>query len=120
MTIKETRQLHHLSQEEFGKAIGVSRRTVRDWELGKTHPNIVNISLIGYIFNVDPEDIFIEYFEPDPVLDEAPIEEGDKPFYLTEEEFLVLKKLYEISDDTDPLFLQLAEKFFNTAEVIGG
>ena len=44
MLIKELRTKHGFTQKEFGTKIGVSDRTIREWEKGKSIPS-PNLSL---------------------------------------------------------------------------
>lgn len=45
--LKEERIRGKLSQEEFGRRCGVSKRTVFDWEAGKTSPTLLQISALA-------------------------------------------------------------------------
>ncbi len=44
--IKQIRMKSFLTQEEFGRAIGVSYATVNRWETGKAKPNLKAMKLI--------------------------------------------------------------------------
>lgn len=57
-TIKQLRKSKNLSQSEFGKIFGYSARTVSDWELGYTEPNIATIKAIVKYFDITYEEFF--------------------------------------------------------------
>ena len=53
--LKETRQIHGLTQAEFGAKIGVSQDTISLWEQGKSIPATEYIILIVEAFKAtDP------------------------------------------------------------------
>ena len=56
--IKSIRKANNLTQKEFGAKLGYSARTVSDWELGNTEPDLTTIKQLVDIFDVDYEDIF--------------------------------------------------------------
>ncbi len=53
--IKKLRMSLGLSQEEFGRKIGKSKRTIQYWEQGKIAPPENILHLIEQTFNVNPE-----------------------------------------------------------------
>lgn len=57
--IRSLRKSKNLTQEELGKILGYSARTVSDWENGTTEPKIVAIRSIVKFFEIT----FDEFFE---------------------------------------------------------
>ncbi len=57
--IKEFRQKHGITQEEFSDKVGVSRQTIVALEKGKYNPSVVLACRIAQLFNTVVEDIFI-------------------------------------------------------------
>lgn len=53
--IKELRKLLGLSQEEFGKKLGVTRGAITNIELNKTEPKPLFVDLICEVFDVNKE-----------------------------------------------------------------
>lgn len=51
--IKEVRQTYNLSQEDFGKRLGVSRGVITNIELNKVSPKPLFIDLICKVFGVN-------------------------------------------------------------------
>lgn len=49
-----------MSQEEFGKLLGFSARTVSDWENGKTEPSIATIKAMVKFFDITYDEFFEE------------------------------------------------------------
>ena len=49
--LKALRNGRGLTQEEFGKAIGVNKRTVSTWEKGISEPNLHTIAKICEFFD---------------------------------------------------------------------
>ena len=62
--IKELRKLLNLSQEEFGKKLGVTRGAITNIELNKTEPKPLFVDLICEVFDVNKE--WIEKGEGEP------------------------------------------------------
>lgn len=50
--IKEIRRLHNLSQERFGKKIGVSGKAVSGYETGKISPPLHVLETISEVYDV--------------------------------------------------------------------
>lgn len=48
MTIKELRTKAGMSQEAFGKYLGIPRRTIQNWEAEVNHCNDYIVDLIAY------------------------------------------------------------------------
>ena len=57
--VEELRKEKKLSQEEFGKAIKVSRQTVSSIETGKYNPSLELAFIISDFFEMPIEEIFI-------------------------------------------------------------
>ncbi|MBD2104676.1 helix-turn-helix transcriptional regulator [Leptolyngbya sp. FACHB-261] len=57
--LKELRQLHHWSQADLARELGVSRQAVNGFESGKFDPSLDMALKIASLFNVAVEDIFI-------------------------------------------------------------
>lgn len=51
--IKDLREEHHLTQEEFSKIIGISKSAVGMYETNKREPNLETLDAIADFFNVD-------------------------------------------------------------------
>ena len=61
--IEEIRSERGLLQEEFAKAMGVSRQTISSLENGRYNPSIILAHKIAAYFGMAIEDVFI--FEED-------------------------------------------------------
>ena len=48
MTIKEIRDAHGLTQKELAELIGLPKRTVENWEEGKSSPPPYAVKLIAF------------------------------------------------------------------------
>lgn len=59
--IKELRLENKLSQEEFGKSLGLSQDTISLWERGKSLPNITDIIKIIEIYSKENDRITADY-----------------------------------------------------------
>lgn len=57
LTLKMLRAKHNLTQEEAGKKVDVSEGTWRNWETGKSFPDVQKIIKIEEEFNVKYDDI---------------------------------------------------------------
>ncbi|MFP7243119.1 helix-turn-helix transcriptional regulator [Pediococcus pentosaceus] len=57
MTLKALRANRNMTQNQAAKAVGVSKDTWANWEIGKTLPNVVSVNKIIDAFGVDYEDI---------------------------------------------------------------
>lgn len=57
LTIKAARINKGFTQNDFAKAIGVSKKTVHSWENGKTMPKLEKIELICSTLGVKYDDI---------------------------------------------------------------
>lgn len=57
LTLKALRVNKNLTQEEAAKAIGVSKYTWANYEVGKTYPDVPTIKKIEKVFGVKYSDI---------------------------------------------------------------
>ena len=89
MTFKEKlvklRKLKGLTQDDFAKAVGVSRQAVYKWESGQSYPEVSKLLEIKVLFEISIDDLLDENYEvvvPEKkkrkrtakVVDTAPIE----------------------------------------------
>jgi len=51
--LKEERERIGLSQEEFGLKLDTTKRTVVNWEAGKSAPNVFDLILMGFSLGID-------------------------------------------------------------------
>ena len=67
MTFKEKiinlRKIKGLTQDEFAKAVGVSRQAVYKWESGQSYPEVPKILEIKLLFNVSIDDLLDDSFD---------------------------------------------------------
>ena len=61
--VEQLRKEHGLSQEEFAKALRVSRQTISSIETGKYNPSLELAFAIADFFNKQIEEIFIYEME---------------------------------------------------------
>ena len=59
--IRELRLDNRLSQEEFGKMLGLSQDTISFWERGKGLPSVIDVIHIIEIFSKDNDRITADY-----------------------------------------------------------
>ena len=57
--IEEIRKAQNIRQEDFAKALGVSRQTISSLETGRYNPSIYLAHKIAKFFNLTIEDVFI-------------------------------------------------------------
>ena len=55
--LKELRTAKHITQEEFAKALNVSKGAVAMWETGKRTPDLDMIKTIASFFGVSTDDL---------------------------------------------------------------
>ena len=97
MLIKELRMKHGFTQKEFGAKIGVSDRTIREWEKGKSIPSPNHMIQIGLMFDHSPDDLLRHYAEK--MLGAFTLErKATNTLYLSEEEFYLLQKVLSRDD----------------------
>ena len=67
MTFKEKltvlRKNKGLTQDEFAKAVGVSRQAVYKWENGTSYPEVPKLLEIKALFGISLDDLFDDSFE---------------------------------------------------------
>ncbi len=67
MTFKEKlvklRKLKGLTQDEFAKAVGVSRQAVYKWESGQSYPEVAKLLEIKLLFGISIDDLLDENYE---------------------------------------------------------
>ena len=67
MTFKEKlvklRKLKGLTQDEFAKAVGVSRQAVYKWESGQSYPEVAKLLEIKLLFGISIDDLLDESYE---------------------------------------------------------
>jgi transcriptional regulator with XRE-family HTH domain len=57
------RKIKGITQDEFAKAVGVSRQAVYKWESGQSYPEVAKLLEIKLLFNVSIDDLLDESFE---------------------------------------------------------
>lgn len=57
ITLKAARINAGFTQDNAAKEIGVSSDTIRNWETGKTFPNIEQVKKILNLYNADIDDV---------------------------------------------------------------
>ena len=57
--IEEIRKASGIRQEDFAKALGVSRQTISSLETGRYNPSIQLAHKIAKYFNLSIEDVFL-------------------------------------------------------------
>lgn len=50
--VYELRVSHGLSQRQLAKTVNISRDSIRDWELQKTHPSLTAVTSLAEFFDV--------------------------------------------------------------------
>ncbi len=56
--IKQYRKKHHLTQEEFGKLLGVSAQAISKWEREECYPDITFLPDIAMLLRCSVNDFF--------------------------------------------------------------
>ena len=56
-TIKQMRRARDITQEQLAEYIGISSQAISQWECDKTAPDITQLPLLAYIFNVTTDEI---------------------------------------------------------------
>ncbi|WP_408631304.1 helix-turn-helix transcriptional regulator [Marinisporobacter balticus] len=57
--MRQLRDIHNLTQDEFAKLVNVSRQTIISLEKGRYNPSITLAFKIAKIFNTTIENVFI-------------------------------------------------------------
>ena len=67
MTFKEKlvrlRKIKGLTQDEFAKAVGVSRQAVYKWESGQSYPEVAKLLEIKVLFSISIDDLLDDSYE---------------------------------------------------------
>lgn len=67
MTFKEKlinlRKIKGITQEEFAKAVGVSRQSVYKWESGQSYPEVTKLLEIKLLFGISIDDLLDDSYE---------------------------------------------------------
>lgn len=67
MTFKEKlinlRKIKGITQEEFAKAVGVSRQAVYKWESGQSYPEVTKLIEIKLLFGISIDDLLDDNYE---------------------------------------------------------
>ena len=75
--IRNFRKKSHMSQDELGEKLGVSRQSISLWETGQTQPTIDNIMALAKIFNISSDMLLGSSDSPDISQEET--SENPKP-----------------------------------------
>ena len=59
LTLKQARSLSGLSRDDVGKEIKADRKTIENWETGKTSPNAKKFVALCQLYGVSPNDIIL-------------------------------------------------------------
>lgn len=59
-TLKEKRMEQQLTQEQLSEKIFVSRKTISNWETGKTTPDIDSLIRLANLFNLSLDNLLLE------------------------------------------------------------
>lgn len=59
-TLKEKRTKNQLTQEQLSEKIFVSRKTISNWETGKTTPDIDSLIRLADLFNLSLDNLLLE------------------------------------------------------------
>ena len=65
MNIEQARQQLGMTQAQLGRAIGVSERTIQNWEWGNTSPKPYQVKAIERLLRILPPPVEVK--EPDTV-----------------------------------------------------
>lgn len=57
--LKENRNRHELTQEQLSKKIFVSKKTISNWETGKTTPDIDSLIRLAQLFEFSLDDLLL-------------------------------------------------------------
>ena len=58
--LKEKRNEYELTQEQLSEKIFVSRKTISNWETGKTTPDIDSLIRLADLFNLSLDNLLLE------------------------------------------------------------
>lgn len=72
--IKRAREFRRLTQTKLGKAVGVTKQTVSQWENGRQPPSLTNLLAVATVLDVDILDL-LKGVRFDPAIHEPETEE---------------------------------------------
>ncbi len=101
--VKQYREVNNISQEKFGKIVGVNKQTVSRWEKGTLQPSTNMYFLISKAINIPLEDI----------LDETNNNKTSLPVYKINKTYEVgLNSVFSAMNDYDTLisFLDMIDQ----------
>lgn len=108
--IKQIRKTRNLSQAEFGKALGVSRDVISNYEMGRVEPTDLFVNYLCATFNVNEEwlrngqgEMFIK--SKQTILDELTVTHG-----LNNKEANIIKAFLDLSPEGRAGVLEYADK----------
>ncbi len=99
--LKGLRKARHISQDELGAIIGVSRATVGSWESARRNISIKHLELICAYFKLD-----INYFRDETTKDEI-IDLLERARLLFNNKQLPLEEKQKLSEELMRLYLQM-------------
>lgn len=97
--IKRLREIHNLSQEDFGKIANVSDKAVSSWENGTREPRMGAIQKLADYFGIQKSDIIEDS------------DESKQPYYLDPK---MVKLIQDLKDK--PKLIQLNRRAKNLSE----
>lgn len=101
--LKTLRKSRHISQDELGHVLGVSRATVGSWESARRNISIKHLESICDYFKVD-----INYFRENKTANEI-IDLLERARLLFNNENLPLEEKQKLSEELMRLYLQMKE-----------
>ena len=99
--LKELRKTRHISQDELGHIVGVSRATIGSWESGRRNISIKHLEILCNFFKLD-----INYFRDEDTKDEI-IDLLERARLLFNNDKLPLEAKQKLSEELMRLYLQL-------------
>lgn len=99
--LKDLRKARHISQDELGHILGVSRATVGSWECGRRNISIRHLEMICDYFKLD-----INYFREEDTKDEI-IDLLERARLLFNNENLPIEEKQKLSEELMRLYLQM-------------
>lgn len=99
--LKELRKARHISQDELGHIVGVSRATIGSWESGRRNISIKHLEILCEYFKLD-----INYFRDEDTKDEI-IDLLERARLLFKSDKLPLEEKQKLSEELMRLYLQM-------------
>lgn len=99
--LKELRKARHISQDELGFVLGVSRATVGSWESGRRNISVRHLEALCNYFKLD-----INYFRDETTKDEI-IDLIERARLLFNNEQLPIEEKQKLSEELMRLYLQM-------------